>query len=83
MVACVGVVLFSSIVMLTHYAHIVHPPDMTSPGNLPPADTLSMAMYCIDVQGCCTFTTMQVAIDAVPDHIRKRSVIWINSGTYM
>ncbi|KAJ7964612.1 Pectinesterase [Quillaja saponaria] len=32
--------------------------------------------------GCCNFTTVQAAIDAIPDFSPKKTIIWINNGIY-
>ncbi|XXG65672.1 hypothetical protein AAC387_Pa05g3307 [Persea americana] len=52
------------------------------PPNLPPADTNTTAFLCVDRRGCCNFTTVQSAIDAIGIASVKRTVIWINSGIY-
>lgn len=42
------------------------------------------SILCVDRNGCCNFTTVQAAIDAVPTTppSQKRTIIWINSGLY-
>ncbi|CAL5054960.1 unnamed protein product [Urochloa decumbens] len=54
------------------------------PPSFPPAETSSTAFFCVDkTAGCCNYTTVQAAVDAVPNNTRKRSVVWINSGVYV
>nr|CAB3447550.1 unnamed protein product [Digitaria exilis] len=53
------------------------------PPNVPPPVTSSRAVFCVDADGCCTFTTVQAAVDAVPENSQKRSIVWINSGLYV
>jgi pectin methylesterase-like acyl-CoA thioesterase len=36
----------------------------------------------VDKNGCCNFTTVQSAVDAVGNFSQRRNVIWINSGMY-
>ncbi|CAI0440058.1 unnamed protein product [Linum tenue] len=52
------------------------------PPDIPPPDTNTTTTICVDRNGCCNFTTVQAAIDAVPNMSPKRSIIWINSGIY-
>ncbi|KAK8507745.1 hypothetical protein V6N13_140491 [Hibiscus sabdariffa] len=52
------------------------------PPNFPPPETNTTLTLCVDRNGCCNFTTVQAAVDAVPNLSIKRSVIWINSGIY-
>ncbi|CAN1749070.1 Probable pectinesterase 8 [Linum perenne] len=52
------------------------------PPDIPPPETGNTATICVDRNGCCNFTTVQAAVDAVPIMSLKRSVIWINSGIY-
>ncbi|KAG2653116.1 hypothetical protein PVAP13_1NG430500 [Panicum virgatum] len=40
------------------------------------------AVFCVDANGCCNFTTVQAAVDAVPPNSQNRSIVWINSGIY-
>ncbi|PSR96405.1 Pectinesterase [Actinidia chinensis var. chinensis] len=39
-------------------------------------------MICVDRNGCCNFTTVQSAVDAVGVLSQKRTIIWINNGIY-
>lgn len=50
----------------------------------PTIDPNTTSILCVDRNGCCNFTTVQAAIDAVPTTptSQKRSIIWINSGLY-
>ena len=48
-----------------------------------PQDTNTTAYICVDRNGCCNFTTVQAAIDAVPNFSLKRTIIWINTGIYL
>ncbi|WVZ74161.1 hypothetical protein U9M48_022376 [Paspalum notatum var. saurae] len=48
-----------------------------------PADTISTIFLCVDKSGCCNFTTVQAAVDAVPKDNTKRAVIVITSGVYV
>ncbi|KAG9131397.1 hypothetical protein Leryth_022190, partial [Lithospermum erythrorhizon] len=52
------------------------------PPNVPPADTNTTSYLCVDSNGCCNFTTVQAAVDAVKDFNLKRTIIWINTGVY-
>ncbi|KAL8230600.1 hypothetical protein R6Q57_000378 [Mikania cordata] len=47
-----------------------------------PLDTNTTTTFCVDRNGCCNFTTIQSAIDAVVTLNSKRSLIWINNGIY-
>lgn len=53
------------------------------PTNMPPPDTNTTSFICVDSNGCCNFTTMQSAIDAIGNLSKKRTVIWINDGIYL
>ncbi|KAF3793362.1 putative pectinesterase 8 [Nymphaea thermarum] len=46
-----------------------------------PADNQS-AVLCVDRNGCCNFTKVQAAIDAVVSSDQTRTIIWINAGIY-
>ncbi|PUZ77118.1 hypothetical protein GQ55_1G345100 [Panicum hallii var. hallii] len=50
--------------------------------SFPPPERSSTAVFCVDANGCCNFTTVQAALDAVPPNSQKRSIVWINSGIY-
>lgn len=52
------------------------------PKNIPPLDTDTTSYLCVDKNGCCNFTTVQSAVDAVGNFSQRRNVIWINSGMY-
>ncbi|WOL12277.1 hypothetical protein Cni_G21043 [Canna indica] len=52
------------------------------PPDFPPPDTDTTSFFCVDRNGCCNFTTVQSAVDAVGVLSRKRNVIWINKGIY-
>ena len=52
------------------------------PKNIPPPDTDTTSYLCVDKNGCCNFTTVQSAVDAVGNFSQRRNVIWINSGMY-
>ena len=52
------------------------------PKNIPPPDTDTTSYLCVDKKGCCNFTTVQSAVDAIGNFSQKRNVIWINSGMY-
>lgn len=52
------------------------------PKNIPPPDTNTTSYLCVDKNGCCNFTTVQSAVDAVGNFSQNRNVIWINSGMY-
>lgn len=45
------------------------------PPSFPPA------IFCVDNHGCCKFSTVQAAVDAVPNNGR-RNIIWI-IGTFV
>jgi pectin methylesterase-like acyl-CoA thioesterase len=53
------------------------------PPDFPPPDTAAVSVFCVDQNGCCDFTTVQEAVDAVPSSSSKRSVVWINKGIYL
>lgn len=53
------------------------------PPDFPPPDTNTTSMICVDHNGCCNFTTVQAAVDAVGVLSSKRTIIWINSGIYL
>ncbi|KAH6797188.1 Pectin lyase-like superfamily protein [Perilla frutescens var. hirtella] len=52
------------------------------PPDFPPPDTNTTSFFCVDTNGCCNFTTVQAAVDAVGVMSPKRNIIWINSGIY-
>lgn len=52
------------------------------PPDFPPPDTNTTSILCVDRNGCCNFTTVQAAVDAVSILSQKRNIIWINSGVY-
>lgn len=53
------------------------------PPDFPPPDTNTTSIFCVDSNGCCNFTTVQAAVDAVGVLSPKRSIIWINNGIYL
>ncbi|KAL3517128.1 hypothetical protein ACH5RR_024030 [Cinchona calisaya] len=52
------------------------------PPDFPPPDTNTTSILCVDRNGCCNFTTVQAAVDAVGVLSQKRTIIWINNGIY-
>ena len=52
------------------------------PSGIPPPNTNTTSYLCVDRRGCCNFTTVQAAVNAVPDFSVKRTIIWINIGMY-
>ncbi|KAJ0975915.1 hypothetical protein J5N97_017880 [Dioscorea zingiberensis] len=52
------------------------------PPDFPPPETNTTITLCVDRNGCCNFTKVQAAVDAVTDFNQKRTVIWINKGIY-
>ncbi|KAK6148028.1 hypothetical protein DH2020_018940 [Rehmannia glutinosa] len=52
------------------------------PPDFPPPDTNTTSVFCVDSNGCCNFTTVQAAVDAVGVMSPKRTIIWINNGIY-
>lgn len=52
------------------------------PTTLLPPETTNTSVFCVDRNGCCNFTTVQAAVDAVPNLSFKRNLIWINAGIY-
>lgn len=52
------------------------------PPDIPPQDTNTTTTICVDRHGCCNFTTVQAAVDAIGNYSQKRTIIWINSGIY-
>lgn len=71
-----------------HRPHKKHPDSDDSnicddfPPGIPPPNTNTTSYLCVDRKGCCNFTTVQQAVNAVPDFSLKRTIIWINSGIY-
>lgn len=57
--------------------------DDTFPQDFPPPDTNKTSFICVDSNGCCNFTTVQAAVDAVALFSPKRTIIWINNGIYL
>ncbi|KAK4395559.1 putative pectinesterase 8 [Sesamum angolense] len=53
------------------------------PPDFPPPDTNTTSVFCVDSNGCCNFTTVQAAVDAVGVMSPKRTIIWINNGIYL
>ncbi|XP_072147525.1 probable pectinesterase 8 [Setaria viridis] len=53
------------------------------PPSFPPPETSSTAVFCVDKSGCCNYTTVQAAVDAIPDNSQKRTIVWINAGIYV
>lgn len=53
------------------------------PPNFPPPDTNTTSTFCVDNRGCCNFTTVQAAVNAVANFSQKRNILWINSGIYL
>ncbi|KAK9051699.1 hypothetical protein SSX86_014700 [Deinandra increscens subsp. villosa] len=47
-----------------------------------PPDTNTTTTFCVDRNGCCNFTTIQSAVDAVATLSTKKSLIWIKNGIY-
>ncbi|KAL5712065.1 pectinesterase [Ranunculus cassubicifolius] len=52
------------------------------PHDIPPPDTSNISYLCVDKNGCCNFTSVQSAVDAVGNFSIKRTIIWINNGIY-
>ncbi|XP_062104819.1 probable pectinesterase 8 [Humulus lupulus] len=58
----------------------------------PSVDPNTTIILCVDRNGCCNFTTVQAAVDAIPTTsgsgggatapTQNRTIIWINSGLY-
>ncbi|KAG1326389.1 Pectinesterase [Cocos nucifera] len=73
-----------------HHHHHHHGNDSKSnsticsdfPPDFPPPDTNTTSILCVDHNGCCNFTTVQSAVDAVGNFSQKRTIIWINKGIY-
>lgn len=53
------------------------------PPDFPPPDTNTTSVICVDRNGCCNFTTVQSALNAVGMFSQKRTIIWINNGIYL
>jgi hypothetical protein len=75
-----------------HHQHKQHPKKGRTvvvsvcddfPDDFPPPETNTTSYICVDQNGCCNFTTVQAAVDAVPNFSLKRSIIWINNGVYL
>lgn len=72
-----------------HHSHKKRPDDSSSsdisdicddfPPGIPPPNTNTTTYLCVDRRGCCNFTTVQAAVNAVPDFSDKRNIVWINS----
>ncbi|CAN6883594.1 unnamed protein product [Brassica oleracea] len=52
------------------------------PKNVPTPDTDTTSYLCVDKNGCCNFTTVQSAVDAIGNFSQRMNLIWINSGMY-
>ncbi|TXG57738.1 hypothetical protein EZV62_015567 [Acer yangbiense] len=52
------------------------------PSDFVPPDTNTTSYLCVDRNGCCNFTTVQSAVDAVGNFSQKRNIILINTGFY-
>lgn len=72
-----------------HRPHKKHPDSGNAgsicddfPPGIPPPSTNTTSSLCVDRRGCCNFTTVQAAVNAVQDFSEKRTIIWINSGIY-
>lgn len=72
-----------------HHHHKKHPDSGNAdsicddfPPGIPPPNTNTTSYLCVDRKGCCNFTTVQAAVNAVPDFSVKRTIIWINGGIY-
>ncbi|KAJ0028004.1 hypothetical protein Pint_36628 [Pistacia integerrima] len=52
------------------------------PADFIPPDTNTTSYFGVDRNGCCNFTTVQSAVDAVANFSLKRNIIFINSGIY-
>ncbi|EPS57567.1 hypothetical protein M569_17250, partial [Genlisea aurea] len=52
------------------------------PTNPLPSETSATSIFCVDPNGCCNFTSVQAAVDAVNVTSSTRAVIWINTGIY-
>ncbi|KAH9673766.1 putative pectinesterase 8 [Citrus sinensis] len=52
------------------------------PKDFAPPDTNTTSYFCVDRNGCCNFTSVQSAVDAVPNLSLKRNIVLINSGIY-
>ncbi|KAA8524217.1 hypothetical protein F0562_010639 [Nyssa sinensis] len=71
----------------SHHHHHDHKKRIGSicddfPPYFPPPDTNTTSIICVDPNGCCNFTTIQAAVEAVGVLSQKRTVIWINTGIY-
>ncbi|KAG6385986.1 hypothetical protein SASPL_154870 [Salvia splendens] len=85
--------LVTSLIRRSHRHGHHHHTDEDKPGNktnicdnfppdFPPPDTNTTSSFCVDRNGCCNFTTVQAAVDAVGVMSPKRNIIWINNGVY-
>lgn len=73
---------------LSRHRHKPSPSNPTTPcgdfpPGIPPPDTDTTAFLCVDRNGCCNFTSVQAAVNAVANFSSKRTVIWINKGMYL
>lgn len=86
--------LVASLIRRNHRHNHHHHTDEDKPGNktnlcdnfppdFPPPDTNTTSFFCVDRNGCCNFTTVQAAVDAVGVMSPKRNIIWINNGVYL
>lgn len=84
-----GIKLGPSKLHCHHHHHHHHRKDNEGsicddfPRDFPPPDTNTTSVICVDPNGCCNFTTVQSALDAVRILSQKRTIIWINSGIYL
>ncbi|XP_020517865.1 probable pectinesterase 8 [Amborella trichopoda] len=56
--------------------------DFLPPDFSPSGGENGSTIICVDRNGCCNFTTVRSAIDAVGTLQQKRTIIWINKGIY-
>ncbi|CAA2975457.1 probable pectinesterase 8 [Olea europaea subsp. europaea] len=80
--------LFSTLISHHHHHHhhdgkkIIKSICDDFPPDIPPPDTNTTSFICVDRNGCCNFTTVQAAVDAVGVLSPKRTIVWINIGIY-
>lgn len=79
--------LFSTLISHHHHHHdgkkIIKSICDDFPLDIPPPDTNTTSFICVDRNGCCNFTTVQAAVDAVGVLSPKRTIVWINIGIYL
>ncbi|CAH9089495.1 unnamed protein product [Cuscuta europaea] len=48
----------------------------------PAIDPNTTSLICVDLNGCCDFTTVQAAVESIGNFSAMRTLVWINKGLY-